>query len=61
MIQLGQLGWDAGNPFYFLLETSLKIGNENASINKTELWLLLARMEGNVSQNKAASVRWPGN
>lgn len=28
---------------------------------QTELWLLLARMEGNVSQNKAASVRWPGN
>jgi hypothetical protein len=51
LIQLGQRGSDAGNPFYFLLQTSLKIGNENASINKTELWLLLARMEGNVSQN----------
>jgi hypothetical protein len=43
------------------LETSLKIATENASINRTGLWLLLARAEGNeriAEQSRERPLAW---
>jgi hypothetical protein len=57
---LGLLERDVGSPPCFLLETNLKIGKEKASVNKTNLWLLSARLNSKILLSKAAIVRWPG-